>query len=231
MQKVYLERGTQTSPLFSSGHLIAAESTVQDASDGYVSCSSDLDSYQDSSKSLNSARLNAAFRHFSEADSGLSDPISSRIIQQRVARKAHKLGYNRPPRLCQPVKRAVSHPDAMVSHQDPPGVVYGDTAMRVVSLPERLNPASDGQPLSPFRHVSSRQLYVPGDDEFFRNCTHSPTISEVPHTPSPPSSPASSILIIGGAMHLPRTFLRPVENNPDDNGGVLTLLLRLGQTC
>jgi hypothetical protein len=105
--------------------------------------------------------------------------------------------------------------------------------MRVVSMPERPRPAAAVESPSPVRLRSgdSRKLYVPDDTGYSRKHERTSTSSDVPYTPTPPSSPESSVLIIGNHVQLPRIFMRNHSDgvrfeSPDDAGA--TCLYRQG---
>lgn len=218
--KDYLECGTQTSPPRSptcSVHLTLTPkgSSVTRFSDGYPSSSSNA-SPNTTTGSFSSTRLGTASSHSFCANSDISSPACSRLMQRNLF-KAQQLGYSRPSEPRKPVARAVSLPD--------PAATPEATNLRVVSLPERPKPTVlvESPSLIRFRPVSSKRPYLLGDGNFYRRTL---AASDLPQTPSPPSSPESSVLIIGNDVDLPQTFLRHNDTmEPQfecDNGGTFT---------
>ena len=112
------------------------------------------------------------------------------------------LDYNHPsgdPRGGQ--RRVVSHPETVTCESQTP---YSDSNRhRVVSLPEPISIKSCVS-ISKYRHEQS-----PGNREY---------PSDLPHTPSPPSSP-DSVVIVGNETHVPCSFFQPLV---DENGNSLT---------
>jgi hypothetical protein len=228
-ERQYLERGVQTSPPRSSTPTRAAttpKSTFTHlTSDGYPSS---CISTPNSSRSPYSTYLGSAYSHSCRADSDVSSPAITQPWSRKSVARSQKLGRNRPSELRVAARRVISHPENAIRTDSPlPG--FEDATMRVVSLPERPKPVPVLESPSPIRFHpgNSMKLYVPGDADYFRNREHTSTSSDVPQTPSPPSSPESSVLIIGSDVHLPRRFIRNYPDrprfDPSDNGGIACL--------
>lgn len=219
--KNYVDRGVQTSSTLwlarsiSSPKTSTSPRTQSSTVLGYSSNASPT--HLDTSSFSN---IDAAYNHSLPSDS----PSPSRSMI--VTLKRQQTPYSRP-RSQNPTRRVVSLPkDPPICTNNKPFVET--TKRRVVSLPVPLSPSD-----SFMEHSSSSDLIeplfytgfsaVPGDEYFCRGSVRQP-LSDSPHTPSPPSSP-ESILIIDDNNQLPKTFMRPKDKKqsfPDDEGILMT---------
>ncbi|KAH7929854.1 hypothetical protein BV22DRAFT_1109620 [Leucogyrophana mollusca] len=148
------------------------------------------------SRSPLSRRESGAYSHSFPLDSPTS-PVRATLISRRVP-KRKALPYSRPSEANRDEKRVVSMPENVPEYARVP------VGTRVVSMPEDLRPAFE---------PSLESVYSPSTGDSFgsylekRNRIHVHPPADVPHTPSPPSSP-ESVLIIDGDAQLPDAFLR-----------------------
>lgn len=155
-----------------------------------------------------------------------SVPSQSGPSRSSASRQKHKnspLPYQRPSAYINTSKRTISLPDTLDKIKN-----TSDSPVRVISLTERPKPPlSSGESASPqcrFETIGSTDIsYASADDGHgFRGRVRSYPHSDVPQTPSPPSSP-ESITIIGNESAVPRSFLRShaeSRHKPSDDGGM-----------
>ncbi|KIJ67960.1 hypothetical protein HYDPIDRAFT_37538 [Hydnomerulius pinastri MD-312] len=147
------------------------------------------------------SQTESAYSHSVPPDSPIS-PIYAPLISRRLP-KCKQVLHGRHPLGEMANRRIVSMPE---NKEETPATRYND-GTRVVSMPDRIKPILD----------SSAELFASpsaGTGDSFGSYTgrrerilvfHTP--SDVPQTPSPPSSP-DSLLIIGSGAHFPDGFLR-----------------------
>jgi hypothetical protein len=223
--KGYIERGIQTSPPSSPEPPRIADLALTPKSNsvpallgGYPSSPSNI-----TTRSPSSTRLDTAYSQSSYADSADSSPVCPRPAHRGLP-KAQQLGFNRPSVPSKLLGRVLSHSEPTARSGEFLAALELSTP-RVVSLPERPKPAALVDSPSPirFRPAAPKRSYLCGDKEFYRTRGRTSIISDMPRTPSPPSSPESSVLIIGNDVHLPQTFLRyspTLESQCSDDGGI-----------
>lgn len=133
----------------------------------------------------------------SDTSTGKSPLRSSIPTRQRYP----QLPFNRPVEFRSSAKRVVSLPDEYTDKQRPE-----EPSQRVVSMPERLKSSSPSASDS----FSSLDTSIESNAYMFTKPSrlHMFPSSDLPSTPSPPSSP-ESIMIIGNDSQVPRTLLRP----------------------
>ncbi|KAF8348335.1 hypothetical protein F5887DRAFT_1071961 [Amanita rubescens] len=188
--KVYTEKATQTD-------LSAVRSRPSDVLEQDISTGGNAGDIL--------ARQNSAYidseKHLSDASSG-RDP-STRSISAR--KRYAELPFNRPVDFRSSAKRTVSLPEEYTDNMNP------EESQRVVSMPERSKPSSPGASDS-FSSLDTSTLSMESTTHSFSKPSmlhsHPRPHSDLPCTPSPPSSP-ESIMIIGNNSHVPRTLLRP----------------------
>lgn len=230
LQRHYVDRSVQTSPtlLAHAYALMTADVPVQQrvpvirASDDYLSSSSD-----NVQSTPSSSQFETADSH--SCDGGpLPPPPSSPYLVQRprfIRKKAQQIGYGRPRGIHGHANRTISHPEA-VTLADHTMLPTAGPTMRVVSLPERPKPVPlDASSYSGHvrDNVSPRELYLYDANDYTWSRDSFSATSDAQNTPSPPSSPESSVLIIGNDVQLPRLFLRRRRNEesssrPEDEG-------------
>lgn len=151
------------------------------------------------SHSHSSTQLDSAYSHSLPPDS--PSPVRSAAITRRM-HKRQQTPYSRP--IQQPNKRVVSLPrDPLYDTK----TLLEPTTMRVVSLPDRL-PSSfpENSFSSDSISLHTEQSFITRDDRYSRIRRVCSSV-DAPHTPSPPSSP-DSVLIIDDQDQLSDTFLR-----------------------
>lgn len=239
MDRDYADCGVQTSPIVRTS-ASDSELALSNSPNGSVprayddGCQSfSPNSTSNSTRSLSSLQPESAYSHsFIHHDSDSSGPVRSKAI----ARRQH-LPYNRPRGPRKPELRGVSLPEIGSS---PPSIkaVIEATTVRVISLAERPKPPVLNYSPSPIRFRSptfKNSLFFTGSEDNSRSHNRTST-SDVPHTPSPPSSPESSVLIIENDAQLPRTFLRKKSTldshleYSDDDGVYSTLSIYSSRT-
>jgi hypothetical protein len=175
------------------------------------------------SHSRSSSMRDSAYSHSLPPDS--PSPVRSSVVARRL-HKRQKTPYSRPSPQ-KPNKRIVSLPE------DPPmfhtKTVRESTTFRVVSLPDCLPSSSVLRESSSSIDLVDPSVFMDqsvfvGDEQISRIRVRPPS-TDGPHTPSPPSSP-DSVLIIENNHQLPETFLRnnPIQNSQrlfSDDEGVL----------
>src|ERR1700722_15600331 len=139
---------------------------------------------------------------------------ASSICLSRRAYKGAQSTYNRPS------NRVVSFPETepLSSIEN----VLLSPATRVASMSERPKPdmsVQDASSLDSFELSASTENSFPTQQD---TLSYRPKMSDVPHTPSPPSSP-ESVMIIDNSIHLPQSFLRhdaalDTHSSYDDDG-------------
>jgi hypothetical protein len=207
--KVYVDRGIQTICTPTSLWLGCSVSNSNNSSTRAHNGSQSEYSSNAPTSALSHSSSSSAYSQSLPPDS--PSPARSRITARRMY-KRQKTPYSRPSSQ-KPKNRVVSLPE------DPPHkeTIRESTTFRIVSLPDLnhlpssplftgSNPSSDITDASIFMDHS---VFV-GDEQFSRIRVR--PVDE-PHTPSPPSSP-DSILIIENNHQLADTFLR---SNPDQN--------------
>jgi hypothetical protein len=230
MDKDYADCGVQTSPTGQTSEAFALSSSPTSSvphkyEDGYQSFSPN--STSNSARSLSSTQPDSAYSHsFHQQDSDSSGPVRSKAVSRR-----QQLPYNRPRGPRKPEQRGVSLPEIGCSPVSK--ALVKATTGRMVSLAERPKPPILNDSPSPIRFRSptfQNSIFFTGSEDNSRSQNRSST-SDVPPTPSPPSSPESSVLIIENDSQLPRTFLRKkssLESHmefPDDDGMCLMVYL------
>jgi hypothetical protein len=202
-RKIYVDCGVQASAQRSPSPFVRSELALTSLTPQRPSMTQDPQSISPNSttsvRSLNSVQYDSACNSSFKQDSENSSPVRSKAL----ARPQH-LSYNRPQSFI-PQKRVMSLPELGTSLLAVKAALKA-TAVRVVSLTERPKPVLEDSP-SPIRFrspVFKQNSFLFGDEERSLSCVRSPN----PQTPSPPSSPESSILIIENDAQLPRTFLR-----------------------
>lgn len=134
---------------------------------------------------------------YSETDAFAGkSPLKSCIPPRR---RYAQLPFNRPVEFKSPTKRVVSLPEEYANKQR-----SEDQSQRVVSMPEILKPLSPSASDS-FSSLDTSAISVESTKP---SRLHTYPHSDLPSTPSPPSSP-ESIMIIGNNSQVPRTLLRP----------------------
>ncbi len=210
--KVYTERATQTD-------LSAVRSTPSDVLEQDISTGGNAG---DSIPGTILARRSSAYidseKHLSDASSG-RDP-STRFISAR--KRYAELSFNRPIDFRSSAKRTVSLPEEYTDNMNP------EESQRVVSMPERPKPSSPDASDS----FSSLDTSILSMESTTHNLSKPSMLhsnprphSDLPCTPSPPSSP-ESIMIIGNNSHVPRTLLRPkcaYNQQYNENNGIFFL--------
>lgn len=209
--KVYTEKATQTD-------LSAICSTPSDVLEQDISTDGNA---SDSGSGIILARQNSAYI---DSEQYLSDASPGRDLSTRStsARKRYaELSFNRPVHFRSSAKRTVSHPEEYTDNMN------AEEPQRVVSMPERPKPSSPGASdsfssldtsMESTAHNFSKQSMLHG---------HPRPHSDLPCTPSPPSSP-ESIMIIGNNSHVPRTLLGPkcaYNQEYNENSGIFILLV------
>ncbi|KAF8639493.1 hypothetical protein AX17_001398 [Amanita inopinata Kibby_2008] len=131
-------------------------------------------------------------------------PLSSSSLTAR--QRYAQLPFNRPADFRQSTKRVFSLPQENVNDATSDEV----TSRRVVSMPERIKPSSPNLSANFSADVSSSSsdFDASGFNRALKIRDHAYPHSDLPSTPSPPSSP-ESIMIISNDAQVPRTFLRP----------------------
>ncbi|KAG2043667.1 hypothetical protein BDR03DRAFT_1005674 [Suillus americanus] len=129
-------------------------------------------------------------------------PMCASLISRRVPRRKLFLVERRPEGKTVE-RRVISMPDDMSTEHIK---LDSQNDMRVVSMPEYLAAAVDLS-LDPIESSSAGASFGSSYIEKRHRVRVCPPPSDVPHTPSPPSSP-ESILIIDGHARLPDGFLR-----------------------
>lgn len=203
--KVYTEKATQTDV----SAVLSTQSIPPDLFENNVSAEGNVG---DSILGGILAHQNSAYTSencLPDASSGRDPSARSISARQRYA----ELPFNRPVDYRSSAKRTVSLPDEYVDNFNP------EESQRVVSMPERPKPLSPGASDS-FSSLDTSTLSMESTSHSFSkpSMLHSHH-SDLPCTPSPPSSP-ESIMIIGSDAQVPRTLLRPkcTYNNPGYNG-------------
>lgn len=139
-----------------------------------------------------------------------TQPGSSRPPSiMRSTYKQTRLLYSRPPQPNHLNKRVVSMTEILS------GVdvnIHDEPQRRIVSLPEHtrhpvLGQATKDSPSVEYYGTSPDTSYRSSRDGSIPRRIRDPPLSDIPQTPSPPSSP-DSILIIGNDAHVPVSFLR-----------------------
>lgn len=138
-------------------------------------------------------------------------PTARRILDRQLT------PFNHPkPRFKK--RRIVSLPIDAIDEDRASVKVPDPITLRVVSLPTRLPTSSflDSSSSSEASFSVAQQIHSP------EMCHISPRLllrryADTPHTPSPPSSP-ESVLIIENENQLPRSFLRPKDTRSDYDG-------------
>jgi hypothetical protein len=154
--------------------------------------------------SRSSGKQDSAYSHSLPPDS--PSPIRSAMVARRMY-KRQKTPYSRPsPQKL--TKRVVSLPEDPPMHHTE--ILRESTTLRVVSLPDRLPSSSMYMGNSSSSDLTDPSLCMdqpvfPGDEKISRIRVR-PLSVNAPHTPSPPSSP-DSVLIIDDNHQLPETFL------------------------
>ena len=206
--KVYTERATQTDVSV----VLSTQSIPSDLFENNISAEGNVG---DSILGGNLAHQNSAYTSencLPDASSGRDPSARSISARQRYA----ELPFNRPVDFRSSAKRTVSLPDEYVDSLNP------EEPQRVVSMPERPKPLSPGASDS-FSSLDTSTLSMESTSHSFSKPSmlqsHSRPHSDLPCTPSPPSSP-ESIMIIGSDAQVPRTLLRPkcTYNNQGYNG-------------
>ncbi|KAK2464257.1 hypothetical protein APHAL10511_003714 [Amanita phalloides] len=184
--KVYTEKATQTE--FSAIQSIVPDQTI---------------SAQENTDNLVLGTLQSSAYTYS--DMLASDAFLRRNPSVPPRQRYAQLPFNRPiDFLKSSAKRSVSLPEDYAECPRP------EEFHRVVSMPEPLNPSTPcaADNMSSF---DTSIISIDSDDHCFAHSSvlpnHSHHHSDLPCTPSPPSSP-ESILIIGNNAQVPRTLLR-----------------------
>ncbi|KAF9062121.1 hypothetical protein BDP27DRAFT_1369083 [Rhodocollybia butyracea] len=159
----------------------------------------------------------------------LNDASFSLTVCKRDYKLA-QLPFQKPSELNAPSKRVVSLPET-----SPPSRIKLDTIRdRVVSMSEQvkvsLTSADNSLSSDCFESsIDSSQSQISSD---IGNISVRKVRSRLyPHTPSPPSSP-ESVMIIGNNMHVPTSFLRRKSLQPaDDHNAALNKRMNLPSDC
>jgi hypothetical protein len=203
-RKIYVDCGVQTSARRSpSPFELALTSLTPPRSSMFPDSQSISPNSTTSTRSLNSVQYDSACNSSFKQGSDNSSPVRSKARRQHLSYRD-----NRPMESFIPEKRVVSLPELGTPLLAVKAALKA-TTVRVVSLTERPKPVLEDSP-SPIRFrspVFKQNSFLFGDEERSLSCVRSPN-SHPPQTPSPPSSPESSILIIENDSQLPRTFLR-----------------------
>ena len=170
------------------------------------------------SHSRSSSMLDSAYSHSLPPDS--PSPIRSGKIARRMYKRQKP--YSRPG-FQKLKKRVVSLPEDPPMHHTE--TIRESTTLRVVSLPDHL-PSSSMFTGSNSSDIIDASLFIDhsvfvGDEQFSRIRVRPPPL-DGSHTPSPPSSP-DSVLIIENNHQLAETFLRSNPSQPlfSDNEGCI----------
>lgn len=216
--KDYVDRGIQTdssrspsnSPVW--GFSAARKACNHRVYDGSPS------SPQDTSNNTpfrTSTQLDSAYIYSLPPDSDSPSPTSVESGAIPTSRRAYKnlqLSYNRPSEsLNVSKKRVVSLPETVPP--DSRKTILSSSTLRVSSMSERPKPSASYLDSRPSQNcfeiaASTDTSYLSADDGYSRSRARAfPSASDVPHTPSPPSSP-ESVMIIETDVQIPHTFLR-----------------------
>jgi hypothetical protein len=232
--KVYVDRGTQTvisTPISSwpGRSVSSSKNSSTHAHNGSLSDYSSNAPTSTLSYSRSSSLLDGAYSRSLPPDS--PSPVRSAIMTRRIY-KRQKTPYSRPSSQ-KFKKRVVSLPkDPPMHHTE---TTHESTTRRVVSLPDRIPSSPMFARSNTSSDVINTSLFVDhsifaGEDQLSRIRVRRPSMEE-PHTPSPPSSP-DSVLIIEDHHQLAEAFLRnnTVRNSPrlfSDDEGVSNIYLCL----
>ncbi|KAI0930270.1 hypothetical protein AcV5_007032 [Taiwanofungus camphoratus] len=212
--KSYAERGVQTDNVQTQTVLpcpsMSMSSTrVQNVSDSMVAAQlSPLDA------SPASTQFDSAYSHTSDHSYSSDSTSPARSISTTVrSYKRQQLPYVRPAQFNSPKavsSRLVSLPETVSVYSAK--ATLEKTALRVVSMPLPTN--EDTSFLSHIDVSACAEPFLPGDEGQSRVRVRSHA-SDIPHTPSPPSSP-ESIVIIANKDQLSEGFLRSSAHVEDD---------------
>ncbi|KAJ7446290.1 hypothetical protein B0H11DRAFT_2085900, partial [Mycena galericulata] len=131
-----------------------------------------------------------------------------------TSRKHPQLPYSRPSHLNSITRRVLSLPET-----SPPYAMLVPRETRGVSLSERPRASLSFSDNTPESSASAETSFVSETRSGSSRARRSFPSSEMPHTPSPPSSP-ESVMIIGNDMQVPISFLRQkAKASYEDDGG------------
>jgi hypothetical protein len=137
-------------------------------------------------------------------------PVANSIHLSRRVYKCAQVTYNRPSESRKSVNRVVSLPETEPLRSIK-NVLESAATARVASMSERPKPDMSSQDSSSLDclelSASTDNSYPTEEDGLAFHRRSGPLVSDLPCTPSPPSSP-DSVMIIENSVHLPKSFLR-----------------------
>jgi hypothetical protein len=224
LEKDYLDREIQTDSPSSPSHSEALTITKSSKPRNYDSDLSIPRVSRNASKSnihlTDSAQLEGAYSCSLSSDR--FSPAHSAMLPRRM-HKTSQLPYSRPSESHSSRMRIVSLPETSPSYSTK--AVCEPSTLRVVSMSEHSRPSlsfRESTSSSNCFETSTNTSHFSADDGFgYCQIRAVPASSDPPHTPSPPSSP-ESVVIIGNNEQVPQSFLRhKVESHvscSDDRG-------------
>ncbi|KAJ7772579.1 hypothetical protein DFH07DRAFT_802397 [Mycena maculata] len=158
-----------------------------------------------------------SFDHHSPTSGGHSIPVHATgpTRSPLTSRKRQQLPYSRPSQSNSITQRVLSLPET-----SPPFVTRIPRETRGVSLSERPRASLSFSDNTIESSGSAETSFLSANRSGSSRARRSfPSSSDVPHTPSPPSSP-ESVMIIGNDMQVPISFLRQkVKTSYEDDDG------------
>ncbi|KAI0743543.1 hypothetical protein C8Q80DRAFT_845625 [Daedaleopsis nitida] len=221
LTKLYAERGVQTDSLKTALPVPATSTHLHSPPSHLIGLGSPLESTPPSTDHLRSStRFDTAYTHDS-ADLSFESMASSADRSMTTTTRAYKLQRipaNRPTTLAnrQPSSRMVSLPEST------PGFrmksIMERKSTRVVSMPTAV--IRDSRDASSDSIDAHEDTFTSEDAECSRVRVRSHA-TDVPHTPSAPSSPDSVVIIANNSNQLSRDFLRQRsdEEAPESDDG------------
>jgi hypothetical protein len=209
-EKLYIDQGVQTESLRVSSPCPNASTSLARRSrrrtsdpindkDAVHKCTNDI--LDPACRDLK--RPDLAYNHHFEAE---TNPNGLRQVSRR---KHARINHDRSSRTRQGTSRVVSLPETTPLHSIKS--MLESTTQRIASMSERPKPdmsPQDAASLDGFEASASTETSYLTADEGPYLPRHAGFLSlDVPHTPSPPSSP-ESVMIIENSIHLPQSFLR-----------------------
>ncbi|KAG6831699.1 hypothetical protein H0H92_008342 [Tricholoma furcatifolium] len=188
-----------------------------------------LDSPEETSVVCNSNAENSLIDCTAYIEAESAHNVKSSLLKSRKP-KPPQLAYSHPYRVKDQEKRSVSFPEvnALRNSPDTLGAPVYECSRRVVSLPAAPGPSSDSSlEMTTATNTADNSSSLDGLDTSFNTSYHSCQTgsihrnprrflsSDMPATPSPPSSP-ESILVVGNDMCLSRSFLRQCNLSSSD---------------
>ena len=224
--KDYVDRGVQTHPCPSTLWLTRQpRTTLPTTPDPPSECTPDAlhqpSPVAGSNKSNSLENTSLAYSHALPPDS----PSPTRPVARRI-KDRQLTPYNHPKQHFKK-RRILSLPIDSIAEDRTSMDASDSTTLRMVSLPARFafSPSPGSSPSSEASFPVAQSMNTP---ELDRSEPPSQLLlrryADTPHTPSPPSSP-ESVLIIETENQLPRTFLRHKSLQSDDEGTPIVKLI------